>query len=643
MKRYKNLDDVHKRIDSNYNFIVALEKYIDKCQNDEEKLTYLTFIGYLYSEYVTGVYSNDSLENEIIKIGEKIQFSPTVKPQKGNMLHVMTEAGNGGGHTTIVNNWIQWDRDRRYSLVLTDMNYEEVPSYIIEIISASHGKIICLEGSYIEKAKQLLEISQAYERIILHIHMYDVVPVLAYSNCNWKIPVYFYNHADFRFSYGYSVADVVLNLNKFDWEKSQDYRGIASDKNLIFSSPNGGYIDSIGIDENINHSIISKYGINKKEKLIVSMGDAFKYEDIIGYRFTDFVSRLIDKSNANIQFIIIGPNPKRKKWKELEERTNGHARAIGYIERQEAYGLIKMCDLFICSFPMRASGAGLAERWGVPYLSLFVIDREMEFFEENKAETIEELIEKSLDILNGNMTKYKGHCLERVLSQIEWQEKWDNIIEKYSVHSVTKFKGSRHIRKQEYVNCQLMQDIASDRVAQYLYYGQINEQLREEIFYLDNKYGMNIFHKMEILEREIEISRKGWEATSYRHYSDKHLALYLLAIKWVTLKQAGKSIEDYLLDKGCRSIAIYGMSYMGEAIYHELQGSDIVVLYGIDQKADQICTNLKVYHPCEAEKIVDLIINSTTLKNQIISEGIKKLQNIPMLSIEEILDAMNAK
>lgn len=87
-----------------------------------------------------------------------------------------------------------------------------------------------------------------------------------------KIPVFFYNHADFRFSYGYSVADAVLNLNKFDWEKSRDYRGVANGRNLVFPSPNGGYIDSIVMDENVTQTILSKYRINKKAKLIVSMG-----------------------------------------------------------------------------------------------------------------------------------------------------------------------------------------------------------------------------------------------------------------------------------------------------------------------------------------------------------------------------------
>lgn len=632
MEKYNSLDDVRKRIDSNYYFIKALEKEIDACRDDDEKLAYITFIGYLYSEYVTGIYSSNMLENEIIKIGRKIKFVPTVKPHKRKMLHVMTKAYNAGGHTTVVRNWIQWDKDRQYSMVLTDMKQEEVPSNVLEAVSASQGKLICLEGNYTEKAKQLLEISQDFERIILHIHMYDVVPILAYSNCNWKIPVYFYNHADFRFSYGYSIADAVLNLNQFDLEKSREYRGVSDDKNLILRSPNGGFTDSIVMDENIANDLISKYRIDKNAKLIVSMGQEFKYEDIIDYSFTEFVYKLMNKSSANIQFIIIGPDPKRKKWKELEDRTNGHARAIGYIDRKEVYGLIKMCNLFICSFPMRSSGAGLAERWGVPYLSLFVIDREIEFFGENKVETIDELIEKSLDVINGNIAKYKGHCLENSLTRKEWCDKWNKIIEKYPFHGITEFKENRYIKKQEFVNCQLMQETATENIARYLNIYGINKQwqepLQERFFYLDNKYGMNIFYKLEVLKEDIS-----------RYYSDKHLQLYLLAIKWIQIKQAGKKIEDYLLDKGYSAIAIYGMSYMGTALLNEINRNKLEVKYGIDRKADKIMPGIRVYFPKDELPQVDVIINTTTLENELIRKELKN-KDIKLLSFAQVIEEL---
>lgn len=632
MEKYKNLEDVHERINLNYHFIKSLEKGINQCKDDDEKLTYLTFIGKLYSEYVTGIYSSYLLENEIVKIGRKVSFSPTSKPQKGKMLHVMTKASNGGGHTTVVNNWIRWDKDRQYSIVFTDTQHNEIPSYIIETVSASQGNLVCLEGNYIEKAKQLLEVSQSFERIILHIHMFDIIPILAYSNANWKIPVYFYNHADFRFSFGFSIADVILNLNDFDLKKSRDFRGIANDKNLILQSPNGGYVNSITIDEDINNYIISKYRIDRNAKLIVSMGDEFKYEDIIDYRFSDFVEKLINKSKDNIQFIIIGPNPEREKWKELEERTNKCARAIGYIERQEVYSLIKMCNLFICSFPMRASGAGLAEMWGVPCLSLFVIDREAEFFEENKAESIDELIEKSLDVLNGNTKKYKSHCLEKKLSQEEWCSKWSEIIEKYTSHNVTEFKEKRYIEKQEYVNCQLMQDIASDNMAEYLYFHEYNEQFQEQLFYLDNKYGMNIFNKLEIFKKDRALNNA-------RYYSDKHLQLYLLAIKWIQLKQAGKHIENYLFDKGYSTIAIYGMSYMGITLLSDIDRNMIDVKYGIDAKADKITSSIPVYFPKDELPEVDVIINTTTLDNEVIREGLKN-KDFELLSFGQVIEEL---
>ena len=76
-----------------------------------------------------------------------------------------------------------------------------------------------------QKAEKLANLSEEFERIILFTHMNDIIPILAYSNPGWKIPIYFYNHADFRFSYGFRISDAVLNLGQFDVDKSIRYRG----------------------------------------------------------------------------------------------------------------------------------------------------------------------------------------------------------------------------------------------------------------------------------------------------------------------------------------------------------------------------------------------------------------------------------
>lgn len=45
--------------------------------------------------------------------------------------------------------------------------------------------------------------------------------------------------------------------------------------------------------------------------------------------------------------------------------------------------------------------------------------------------------------------------------------------------------------------------------------------------------------------------------------SDKHLAMFLLMNEWMKIKQAGKHIRDYLAKNGYKSVAVYGLSYVG--------------------------------------------------------------------------------
>lgn len=632
MNEYKNMECVRKRIELNYQFSKELEKNIEECKNSEEKLKNLELIGRVYSEYVTGIYSSNFLENEIINIGKEINFCPSTFPQKGKILHVMTCASNVGGHSTIVYNWIKNDKRTQYSIVFTDMCYSEVPSFILKSVIEANGEILCLNGNYFEKSLQLLEFSQNFERIVLHTHMYDVIPLLAYSNENWKIPVYLYNHADFRFTYGFAIADVVLNLNKFDLNKTQMYRGVDVKKNKILQSPNGGYVNELKEDNEVKEYIIRKYKIDRHVKLVVSMGDDFKYQDIIDYSFTDFVEKLINKSKEKIQFIIIGPNPQKEKWKKLEKSTNGYARAIGYVDRREAYNIIKLSNLFIASFPMRASGAGLAEKFGIPNLSLFIIEREKEFFKNNSVESVDELIDKSLDILNGNTEKYKGCCMKYQLTAEKWNRKWHSIIEKYSIHSINLFESKRCVGMQEYVNCQLMQNVASDNVQKYIKANRINGEFRKKLYELDKKYQMQIFKKNIYEDYNDEIEN-----------FDKYYKLYKTSIKWNWLKQKGKKVDVYLYNEGYRTVAIYGIGYMGKCLMSELTKTEskIEVLYGIDRNINVLNSNIKIVRPSDMLKQVDVIINTTCIDNRKILSGMME-KKIPIIRFDKILEDMDS-
>lgn len=652
--RYKDYSDVKERINKNYQCMKELEELIPYQENDFEKLRLIELICFFYSIYVTGKYASSELEEEIITIGnENIKFSPERQPKKNHILIVMTASAERGGHSVLVNNWMRWDTQNQYSVAFTGQDYDDIVGFIKESTSISGGEMYSLKGDYILKARRLLEISQDFEKVLLFTHMYDVVPVLAYGNKNWTMPVLFYNHADFRFSVGISVADKILNISPYDCEKTEKFRGVPQKKSIVVRFPNGGEIVKTKSEaesvENRNSKkqkkclLAKKCGFSEKEKLIVSVGADFKYESILNYQFDQFVERLLKDLDYKAAFLIVGADKEKKKWKSMQERTKGKGRALGFLPREEMDELIKAADLYILSFPMPATGGMIAERAKVPYLALFITERGIDTYGDNAARTVDELLEKSLDVLSGNGMKYLGHMLESYETQEEWQKKWNKVLAEVKEHSIMKICPKRFIETQEYVNCQLMQDEAADIAANYLYSHEVNEMLLEELFYLDQKYGMNIFHRIEILKFTLKMTEKDWKLSNCAAYSKKHLELYLTAIKWIQFYQRGKTIEDYLLKKDCHTAAIYGMSYMGEAIYRELQGGSIEVLYGIDRRADQICSKLKVYHPSEAEEEVDFIINSTILKNQMISEGMEKLRNIPVVSIEEILDEANAK
>lgn len=637
--RYLTLDEVRNRIDKNYDCILKMEQLISLQKTDEEKLELISFIGMLYANYITGVYASDTLEHKIVEIGEKIEFKQTFEPLDNQVLIVMSKAYYIGGHTALVNDWIRCDNTKQYTIVFTKMNRRDIPCFIEDAVRQSGGKIICLVGNFQEKAKKLLQISQRYGRVLLFTHMEDVIPTLAYSNPNWKIPVYFYNHADFRFSYGFSVADIVLNLTNFDMEKAVTYRGISNEKSVFLPLPNVGLYDGkrdVFNKTEVRKKVDKKYNTQGR-KLIVSMGSDFKYESVLGYEFDEFVSNLLEKSNQKSTFLIIGADKSRDKWIQLEEKTCGQAKALGLLSREEAEELISVADLYIVSFPMSAAGRKEAERFEVPYLFLNVIGRAIDKKDIRTANSVDELMEKSLDILNGNGENYVSlppYLPEQnALTKEEWRNKWNEIYNRIDCHKNNLIHPHRYVGKAEYVNCQLMQKKAADISWSYINSHLMNGETREQLYNLDKRYKMCIFQEKNIFTAYDSLVK----------LSNKRFDLYLIAINWLRLKQKGKKIDDYLYRNGYYSVAIYGMSYMGENVYEELKESMVSVLYGIDEDKSRFYGELQIYTPSEVCNTVDVIINTTTIDNDIVGKEITQLDDVKVISIEEIITQLYAE
>lgn len=119
--------------------------------------------------------------------------------------------------------------------------------------------------------------------------------------------------------------------------------------------------------------------------------------------------------------------------------------------------------------------------------------------------------------------------------------------------------------------------------------------------------------------------------------SDKHLSLFLMMNQWVKVKQEGKSLASYLEKNDYKKIAIYGMSYAGETLVNELQGTGVVVAYGIDKRSDSINADVDVISADDIMEPVDAVVVTAITFFDEIEEMLSEKFDCPIISLEDIL------
>lgn len=120
----------------------------------------------------------------------------------------------------------------------------------------------------------------------------------------------------------------------------------------------------------------------------------------------------------------------------------------------------------------------------------------------------------------------------------------------------------------------------------------------------------------------------------------KNEAIIKTYSRWISLKQEGKSIAEYLKENGYRKVAVYGMHYLGENLYHELKDSDIEVTYAIDKNAANITCDIPIYTPDEALEEVDAVIVTAFYFYAEIEDELGNYLDCPILSLEDLLFEM---
>jgi hypothetical protein len=390
-----------------------------------------------------GIFNSKEIEKVLLSIANNNSIDLTREYQRNSFLHVMTRCYSTGGHTRICERWIESsDPIQTHSVALISQGIRKTPALLRKNIKKRMGHLLYISGNCaLDKALSLREIASRYEYIVLHIHPYDVVPLLAFGNKFFKRPVILYNHADSLFWLGVSIADLVVSFRSHDIMVNKKYRGIKN--NYLLPIPIQNTSDQISNKQN-KESIRTKLGVKSKDKILVTAARSYKYHNILGVSFIDVIKRILVK-HENAVLLVIGPSRKERIWSKLSSCTNGRVRVLGVLEGEELEECFSIADVAIGSFPLPSPTALLdIARYDVPCISLRICGSLDSFDEAGVSCANIKEFESKLGrlIVAGESQKKMQLILNRDHSPEGFKEKLQDLVRSFpDLHHITEFKG----------------------------------------------------------------------------------------------------------------------------------------------------------------------------------------------------------
>ncbi|MBQ9573238.1 MAG: hypothetical protein IJR22_07610 [Acidaminococcaceae bacterium] len=347
--------------------------------------------------HITGYFTSSVLEEFFVKCAKSIKTDLTgINYENNSILHILTEGYKTGGHTRVVERWIENAPSfQKHSVVLTRPNKDQLITLEMNV-KEKNGDFIPFDNklSLQEKAEKLRRLAMKYEYVILHIHMEDPIAIMAFGSEDFTRPVLFYNHASHMPWLGKSIADLVLEIQQ-DYELTKDVRGITNTFFLGVPSKEIAFSISDKQEERI------KLGMPVDKKIIVSCGSKDKFRTILDKGFIDYVKDIIDKDTY---CYVIGVNPSSSEWAKAKHETNNHILPLKHIDFDKGFlSYLRAADLYLDSFPVGGGTAVMdAVSVGTPALSLQSVGRQFDYLITTSAfcKSGEEFVKKAIKVLD---------------------------------------------------------------------------------------------------------------------------------------------------------------------------------------------------------------------------------------------------
>jgi hypothetical protein len=317
-----------------------------------------------------GVFASPDLERLLAQVALRAQ-PPTgrgvrrvpndLDPRR--ILHVVTQVYGTGGHTQMIARWIEQDADRSHRVAITRQGVKEIPAKVTSALSAP-GDVFALDrkpGGLLRRANDLRRAAQWADLVVLHIHPYDVVPVLAFAGRADGPPVVYVNHADHVFWIGTNVGSVLMNLRDSGRDLAVERRGIALERNAVVPRPLGLAERSVA-----RAAAKAELGVSADQVLLTTAAAGSKYEPIDTPGFLDLVVPLL-RANPQAVLYAAGPDPKGQ-WSAAADATGGRIRALGRLP--DVTTLHQAADIYLDAYPFSSLTSMIeAGSYGAPVVT----------------------------------------------------------------------------------------------------------------------------------------------------------------------------------------------------------------------------------------------------------------------------------
>ena len=358
----------------------ALETKIEKIKETsslKEKLSFATDAAEYATYFPSGYYASFKIEEVFLDAAKQL---PDVKckPMKGTILHVLTQAYTTGGHSRVVERWINSSpQEEKHSVILLNQADVEWPSWLKVAANNHNGEFIILEPTDIlTRAYKLRQVASQYEKIILHTHMEDGTALIALGVASFTNPVILFNHADHLFWLGVSIADVVADIRHNNI--SAIYRGASKRAVFLGIPPETTSENLLKIKQCSKLEIRKELNIPQNAFIIVSTASAHKYSRFGRLHVSRLLSN-INRRHQNVYTYLIGPDMREDDgWKRVYEQSNHRVIPLGNIyDKTLYYKYLLSADLYFGSFPTGSFTAMMdGVQMGLPCIQLNLIKQQ---------------------------------------------------------------------------------------------------------------------------------------------------------------------------------------------------------------------------------------------------------------------------